>query len=116
MLKVLCKNDYGSKERKSSSASENESYNHLPDKAYLKDESEPGMESHPGGGNKIFRGIGSGTSLVWRTVSIIAGEKQWEKDWKGRNGGLGKDALSTCQSYRVDFNLILQKRKMNGAH
>lgn len=53
---------------------EGESYSYLSDEDYLKDTSEPGVETHPDGGNKIFRSICSQTSLVWRTVSSVAGE------------------------------------------
>lgn len=43
---------------------EGESYDHLLNEEYSKDELEPGVESHPDGGNQIFRGICSQTSLV----------------------------------------------------
>lgn len=64
MRKVLYTDGHGIKERRSNSASEGESYDYHPNEECLKDESEPGVESHPDGGNQIFRGICSQTSLV----------------------------------------------------
>lgn len=39
--------NYGNKERRITSTSKSESYNHLLDEEYLKDESEARVESHP---------------------------------------------------------------------